>query len=164
LVVNLGTVLLAAAVVNLFESTIAAVAMLAVFLPVVAGSGGIAGTQTVTLVVRGLAHGEVPHHAGFRLLARELLLGLLHGLALALLAGMLGWVWKGSVGLGLAIGIAMVGNLLAPALAGAGVPRLLQRLGIDPAVSSALFVTTFTDVFEFLIFLAARGFLVRALG
>ena len=164
LVVNLGTVLAAAAVVNLFESTIAAIAMLAVFLPVVAGQGGIAGTQTVTLVVRGLALGDVPHDAGFRLLARELILGLFHGLALALVAGLLGWAWKGSMGLGLAVAIAMVGNLLVAALAGAGMPLLLRRLGIDPAVSSAVFVTTFTDVFGFLIFLAAGGFLVRALG
>ena len=164
LVVNLGTVLVASAVVNLFESTIAAVAMLAVFLPVVAGQGGIAGTQTVTLVVRGLALGEVPRHNGFRLLGRELLLGLLHGLALALVAGLLGWVWKGSIGLGLALAVAMVGNLLVAALAGAGVPLLLRRLGIDPAVSSAVFVTTFTDVFGFLIFLSAGGLLVRALG
>ena len=164
LAVNLGTVLAAAAVVNLFESTIAAIAMLAVFLPVVAGQGGIAGTQTVTLVVRGLALGEVAPNEGWRLLGREALLGLLHGLALALLAGLLGWVWKGSVGLGLAIGIAMVGNLLVAALAGAGVPLLLRRLGIDPAVSSAVFVTTFTDVFGFLIFLAAGGALVAWLG
>ena len=164
LVVNLGTVLAASAVVNLFESTIAAVAMLAVFLPVVAGQGGIAGTQTVTLVVRGLALGEVPRNNGIRLLGRELLLGLFHGLALAVVAGLLGWVWKGSVGLGAALAIAMVGNLLVAALAGAGVPLLLRRLGIDPAVSSAVFVTTFTDVMGFLIFLAAGGFLVRALG
>ena len=164
LVVNLGTVLAAAAVVNLFESAIAAVAMLAVFLPVVAGQGGIAGTHTVTLVVRGLALGDVPHHAGLRLLGRELLLGLLHGLALALVAGLLGWVWKGSIGLGVALAIAMVGNLLVAALSGAGVPLLLRRLGIGPAVSSAVFVTTFTDVFGFLIFLAAGGFLVRGLG
>ena len=94
LVLNLGTVLAAAAVVNLFESTIAAIAMLAVFLPVVAGQGGIAGTQTVTLVVRGMAIGEVPANAGLRLLGRELLLGLLHVLALAMVAGALGWLWK----------------------------------------------------------------------
>ena len=164
LLVNLGTVLAAAAVVNLFESTIAAVAMLAVFLPVVAGQGGIAGTQMVTLVVRGLALWEVPHQSGIRLLGRELLLGLFHGLALAWAAGLLGWVWKGSIGLGLAIVIAMVGNLLVSALAGAGVPLLLRRFGIDPAVSSAVFVTTFTDILGFLVFLAAGGLLVRALG
>ena len=164
LVVNLGTVLAAAAVVNLFESTIAAIAMLAVFLPVVAGQGGIAGTQTVTLVVRGLALGEVPFRSGWRLLGREMLLGLLHGLALAAVAGALGWLWKGSLGLGTALAIAMVGNLLVAALTGAGVPLLLRRLGIDPAVSSAVFVTTFTDVFGFLIFLSAGGLLVAWLG
>ena len=164
LVLNLGTVLVAAAVVNLFESTIAAIAMLAVFLPVVAGQGGIAGTQTVTLVVRGMAIGEVPPQAGLRLLGRELLLGLLHGLALAILVGALGWIWKGSLGLGAALAIAMVGNLLVAALTGAGVPLLLRRLGTDPAVSSAVFVTTFTDVFGFLIFLTAGGFLVVWLG
>ena len=164
LVLNLGTVLLAAAVVNLFESTIAAIAMLAVFLPVVAGQGGIAGTQTVTLVVRGMAIGEVPPPAGLRLLGREILLGLMHGMALAALAGALGWVWKGSPGLGVALAAAMVGNLLVAALTGAGVPLLLRRLGIDPAVSSAVFVTTFTDVLGFLIFLAAGAFFVTRLG
>lgn len=164
LMLNLGTVLAAAAVVNLFESTIAAIAMLAVFLPVVAGQGGIAGTQTVTLVVRGMAIGEVPPPAGWRLLGREMLLGLLHGLALAALAGALGWFWKDSMGLGIALGIAMVGNLLVAALTGAGVPLLLRRAGIDPAVSSAVFVTTFTDVLGFLIFLAAGAYFVTRLG
>ncbi len=138
--------------------------MLAVFLPVVAGQGGIAGTQTVTLVARGLALGEVPFQSGWRLLGRKMLLGLLHGLALAAVAGALGWLWKGSIGLGTALAIAMVGNLLVAALTGAGVPLLLRRLGIDPAVSSAVFVTTFTDVFGFLIFLAAGGVLVGLLG
>ena len=164
LVLNLGTVLVAAAVINLFESTIAAIAMLAVFLPVVAGQGGIAGTQTVTLVVRGMAIGEVPPPAGLRLLGREVLLGLMHGMALAVLAGALGWLWKGSVGLGIALAVAMVGNLLVAALTGAGVPLLLRRLGVDPAVSSAVFVTTFTDVLGFLIFLAAGAFFVTWLG
>ena len=164
LVLNLGTVLVAAGVINLFESTIAAIAMLAVFLPVVAGQGGIAGTQTVTLVVRGMAIGEVPPPAGLRLLGREVLLGLLHGLALAALAGALGWLWKGSPGLGIALAVAMVGNLLVAALTGAGVPLLLRRLGVDPAVSSAVFVTTFTDVLGFLIFLAAGAFFVTWLG
>ena len=160
LVLNLATVLMAAAVINLFESTIAAIAMLAVFLPVVAGQGGIAGTQTVTLVVRGMAIGEVPSSSGVRLLGRELLLGLMHGMALAVVAGALGWIWKGSPGLGIALAIAMVGNLLVAAFTGAGVPLLLRRFGIDPAVSSAVFVTTFTDVLGFLIFLAAGAFFI----
>ncbi len=95
LILNLGTVLVAAATVSLFESTIAAIAMLAIFLPVVAGQGGIAGTQTVTLVVRGLAVGEVPQHGGMRLLGKELLLGFVHGLVLAVIVG--AWVTAGKV-------------------------------------------------------------------
>ena len=81
-----------------------------------------------------------------------------------MVAGALGWLWKGSVGQGVALAIAMVGNLLVAALTGAGVPLLLRRLGIDPAVPSAVFVTTFTDVFGFLIFLVAGGLLVAWLG
>ena len=164
LILNLGTVLVAAATVSMFESTIAAIAMLAAFLPVVAGQGGLAGTQTVTLVVRGMAIGEVPHHGGMRLLGKELLLGLFHGLVLALIVGALGYLWKGSVGLAFALAIAMVGNLLIAALTGAGVPLMLRKMGIDPAVSSAVFVTTFTDVFGFLIFLGTAALLIAWLG
>ena len=108
---------MAAATVSLFESTIAAIAMLAAFLPVVAGQGGLAGTQTVTLVVRSMAIGEVPHHGGMRLLGKELLLGLFHGLVLAVIVGALGYVWKGSIGLAVALAIAMVGNLLVRTIA-----------------------------------------------
>ena len=160
LIVNLGTVLLAAAVISVFETAISAAAMLAVFLPVVAGQGGIAGTQTVTLVVRGLAIGEVPMNAGLRLLGRELALGLAHGIVLALVAGGIGYVWKGSIGLAMALGLAMVGNLLVAALAGAGVPLILGKMRVDPAV----FVTTFTDIFGFLIFLGAGAWFILWIG
>ena len=164
LIVNLGTVLLAAAVISVFETAISAAAMLAVFLPVVAGQGGIAGTQTVTLVVRGLAIGEVPMNAGLRLLGRELALGLVHGIVLALVAGVIGYVWKGSIGLAMALAVAMVGNLLVAALAGAGVPLILRKMRVDPAVSSAVFVTTFTDIFGFLIFLSAGAWFILWIG
>ena len=164
LIVNLGTVLLAAAVISVFEAAISAAAMLAVFLPVVAGQGGIAGTQTVTLVVRGLAIGEVPMNAGLRLLGRELALGLVHGIVLALVAGVIGYVWKGSIGLAMALAVAMVGNLLVAALAGAGVPLILRKMRVDPAVSSAVFVTTFTDIFGFLIFLSAGAWFILWIG
>ena len=160
LIVNLGTVLLAAAVISVFETAISAAAMLAVFLPVVAGQGGIAGTQTVTLVARGLAIGEVPMNAGLRLLGRELALGLAHGIVLALVAGGIGYVWKGSIGLAMALGLAMVGNLLVAALAGAGVPLILGKMRVDPAV----FVTTFTDIFGFLIFLGAGAWFILWIG
>ncbi len=164
LLINLGTAFLAALMVSLFESTIAKVVALAVFLPVVAGQGGIGGTQTVTLVVRGMALGDVPRRHGFRILRRELMLGATHGLVLGVIVGGVALAWKGNAALGLVLGAAMLGNMLVAGAAGAGVPLLLRRLGMDPAVSSAVFVTTFTDVLGFLLFLglaaAMIGFLV----
>ena len=164
LLINLGTAFLAALVVSLFESTIERVVALAVFLPVVAGQGGIGGTQTVTLVVRGMALGDVPRRQGLRILRRELTLGAAHGLVLGVIVGGVALAWKGNATLGLVLGAAMLGNMLVAGAAGAGVPLLLRQLGMDPAVSSAVFVTTFTDVLGFLLFLglaaAMIGFLV----
>ena len=153
LYINLVTVLFAALMISFFESTIKQVIALAVFLPVVAGQGGIGGTQTVTLVVRSMALGEVPRHLGLRLLRRELSLGLINGVLLGLGVGLVAYGWKGNPTLGFVLGLAMLGNMLVAGLAGAGVPLLLRRLGMDPAVSSAVFVTTFTDVIGFLLFL-----------
>ena len=99
-----------------------------------------------------------------RLLGKELLLGFVHGLVLAVIVGALGYLWKGSIGLAFALAIAMVGNLLIAALTGAGVPLMLRKMGIDPAVSAAVFVTTFTDVFGFLIFLGTAALLIAWLG
>ena len=164
LTTNLGTVFLAALVINLFESTIAKVAVLAVFLPVVAGQGGIAGTQTLTLVVRSMALGEISRHSGFRLIGRELLLALVHGLLLAAAVGVAAYFWKGSIMLGVIVGAAMLGNMLVAGLAGSSVPLLLKRFGMDPAVSSAVFVTTFTDVLGFLIFLGMAALLIERLA
>ena len=164
LTTNLGTVFLAALVINLFESTIAKVAVLAVFLPVVAGQGGIAGTQTLTLVVRSMALGEISRHSGIRLIGRELLLALVHGLLLAAAVGVAAYFWKGSIMLGVVVGAAMLGNMLVAGLAGSSVPLLLKRFGMDPAVSSAVFVTTFTDVLGFLIFLGMAALLIERLA
>ena len=163
LYINLATAFLAALVISAFESTIARVAALAVFLPVIAGQGGIGGTQTLTLVVRSMALGEIIGGRGLRLLARELLLGLLHGVLLALVVGLVAYGWKGSPMLGLVVGIAMLGSMLVAGLAGAGVPLLLRRMRIDPAVSAAVFVTTFTDVLGFLLFLGLAAILVNSL-
>ena len=162
LYINLGTVLLAALVISLFESFITQVVALAVFLPVVAGQGGIGGTQTVTLVVRSMALGEVPSGLGRRLLAREVALGVVNGTLLGIGVGLLAYAWKGNFMMGLILGIAMLGNMLVAGLTGAGVPLLLRRLGLDPAVSSAVFVTTFTDIIGFLMFLGlAAAFINR---
>ena len=164
LFVNLATAFLAASVVSLFESTIARVVALAAFLPVVAGQGGIGGTQTVTLVVRSMALGDVPAGSGLRLLLRELTLGTIHGLLLGLIVGVIGYLWKGTLILGVVLGVAMVGNMIIAGLTGAGVPLVLRRLRVDPAVSSSVFVTTFTDVFGFLLFLGLAAIFITSLA
>ena len=163
LALNLVTVFLAAAVIGLFESTIARVVALAAFLPVVAGQGGIGGTQTVTLVVRSLATGELPRRLGLRLLRREIMLGVIHGVVLGVIIGGIGWAWQGSPVLGLVLALAMTGNMVVASIAGAGVPLLLRRLRMDPAVSAAVFVTTFTDVIGFALFLGLAAVFIEFL-
>ena len=153
LTVNLGTTFLAAATVALFESTLAQVVVLAAFLPVVAGQGGIGGTQTLTLIVRAIALGELVGVRAQRLLVREALLGILHGVVLGVLVAVIAILWKQNVGLGLVLGVAMFGNMIIAGTVGAAVPLFLRRIGQDPAVASAVLVTTATDVFGFLLFL-----------
>ena len=153
LTVNLATTFLAAATVGLFESTLVQVVVLAAFLPVVAGQGGIGGTQTLTLIVRAIALGELVGIGARRLLAREAVLGLLHGVWLGVLVAVIAILWKQNLGLGLVLGVAMLGNMIIAGSIGAAVPLFLRRIGVDPAVSSAVVVTTFTDVFGFLLFL-----------
>ena len=133
---------------------------LAVFLPIVAGQGDIGGTQTVTLVVD-MALGDLPPQAGFRLLSRELFLGLINGLLLGVAVGAIAFVRKGQPVLGLILELAMLGDMMISALAGAGVPLLLRRLKIDPAVSSAVFVATFTDVLGFLLILGLGDWFIN---
>ena len=153
LTVNLATTFLAAATVALFESTLTQAVVLAAFLPVVAGQGGIGGTQTLTLIVRAIALGELVGVGARRLLVREAFLGLVHGIWLGVLVAVVVVVWKQNIGLGLILGVAMLGNMLIAGSVGAAVPLFLRRIGQDPAVASAVVVTTFTDVFGFLLFL-----------
>lgn len=153
LYVNLLTAFLAAAVVNLFERTIARYAMLAIFQGIVAGQGGNAGTQTLTLMVRGLAAQEIGLRDAWELLRREGGIGLLQGLAVGIVVALVSFVWKGNARLALSLFVAMTGNLTMANLAGVGVPLLLERFGIDPAVASGVFVTTVTDVCGFFFFL-----------
>ena len=153
LTVNLATTFLAAATIVLFESTLTQVVVLAAFLPVVAGQGGIGGTQTLTLIVRAIALGELVGVGARRLLAREAVLGTLHGVWLGVLVAVIAILWKQNLGLGLVLGIAMLGNMMIAGSVGAAVPLFLRRMGLDPAVASAVVVTTVTDVFGFLLFL-----------
>lgn len=153
LTVNLGTTFIAAATITLFESTLAQAVVLAAFLPVVAGQGGIGGTQTLTLIVRGIALGELVGLGARRLLVREAILGLLHGVWLGILVALIAILWKQNPGLGFVLGVAMLGNMVIAGTVGAGVPLFLRRIGVDPAVASAVLVTTFTDVIGFLLYL-----------
>lgn len=162
LTINLATAFLAAAVVSRFQGVIAHAAILAAFMPVVAGQGGNAGTQTLTFIVRSLALGEVSFTNARRTLGRELLIGLCNGLCIGLLVGLVGFAWQGSAALGLIIGVAMLGNLLIAALAGVVVPLALKAVRVDPALASSIFVTTATDVCGFSLFLGLGALAVQA--
>ncbi len=163
LTINLGTTFLAAATVALFESTLTQVVVLAAFLPVVAGQGGIGGTQTLTLIVRAIALGELVGVGARRLLTREAILGVLHGAWLGILVAVVAVLWKQNLGLGLVLGLAMFGNMIIAGSVGAGVPLFLRRMGMDPAVASAVVVTTVTDVVGFLLFLGIASTFITLL-
>lgn len=153
LLVNLGTALLAASVIGLFEATIEQMVALAVLMPVVASMGGNAGNQTMTVTVRALAMRDLGAANAFRVIGREAMVGLANGLVFALLLGTVVYFWFGNDELGLVIAAAMVVNFLVAALAGILIPLTLDYLDIDPAVASGVFVTTVTDVVGFFAFL-----------
>jgi len=153
LVLNLGTAMASATVLSLFENTIAQVAALAAFFPIVAGVSGSAGTQTLTVIVRGLALGELEPRDGFRALAREVLIGLANGLAVGSLVAVIALVWKGTPVLGLVVGLATLLNMIGAGVAGVLVPLGMQVVRIDPALASPILVTTVTDTLGYLIYL-----------
>lgn len=153
LYINLVTALVAASVVSLFESTIAKLATLAVMMPIVAGMGGNAGSQTLTIIVRSIALGEISKDTARKALIKEATLGLLNGMAIGIVIAVITYVWQGNMVLGLVIGLAMIFNLVAAASAGFLVPLGLRFFGVDPAVASAIFVTTVTDICGFFFFL-----------
>ena len=153
LCINLATAFLAAAVVGIFEGTIAKWTALAIFLPIVAGQGGNAGAQTLTVIIREMALGEMTVGDGRKALIKEVILGVLNGIAIGLLVGVIGWFWKGNVVLGVVVGVAMLLNMVAAALSGVLVPYTLKALRIDPALASCIMVTTVTDVAGFFFFL-----------
>ena len=166
--VNLVTAFIAAFVVGLFEDTIAQVTVLAMFMPVVAGMGGNAATQTLTVIVRGIALGELTWANTRQALFKEAAVGIGNGIATGAVAAIVVWVWKGDPTLGLIIGAAMVINMFVAATAGTLIPLSLRALKVDPALASSVFITTLTDVFGFLSFLGLAtlflGYLHRAPG
>ncbi len=151
--VNLATAFLAAFVVALFEGVITKFTILAVFLPVVAGQGGNAGIQTLAVVMRGLVMREIAPQKVWRLLGKEAVIGILNGLIIGLVTGAVAWFWHGNPFLGAVIGLAMIVNLLAAGLSGAAIPLSMKAIGLDPAQSSGIVLTTVTDVVGFSAFL-----------
>jgi magnesium transporter len=163
LIVNLATAFLAAGVVGLFQATISGWVALAVFMPIVAGMGGNAATQTLTVIVRGIALGELTWSNSRKALVKNLLVGIGNGLATGTIAALLAWIMNGDFQLGLILALAMLINLFVAGLVGTLVPLGLKALKIDPALASAVFITTFTDVCGFASFLGLATLYTRYL-
>ena len=158
--VNLATAFIAASVVGLFQATINQIVALAVLMPIVASMGGIAGSQTLTLMIRGLALGQIQDSNARWLLGREIAVGVLNGVAWAAVVSAATVAWFKSWQLGGIIGLAMVANLIVAAAAGVLVPLTLKRIRIDPALAGGVVLTTITDVFGFLAFLGLATLLL----
>jgi magnesium transporter len=161
--INLGTAVLAASVIGLFESSIQALATLAIFMPIVASMGGIGTTQTATVVVRGIALGEMTAGVLRRVLWKEVWLGFMTGLANGLVLALIAYLWKGSWLLALILGVALVFNMVVAAVVGTLVPIALKTFRVDPAIASSVIITTFTDVCGFFSFLGLATLLMRFL-
>jgi magnesium transporter len=151
--INLLTALLASWVIGQFDATIEKLVALAVLMPIVASMGGIAGNQTLTLMIRGIALGQVSKTNARRLLNKELLVGMLNGTIWAIVVATVVVFWFNDYQLGAIIAAAMIINLFVAALAGATIPFALKHLGIDPALAGGVVLTTVTDVIGFLAFL-----------
>ena len=153
LMLNLVTAIMASLVIGLFDATIQEMVALAILMPIVASMGGNAGTQSMTVAVRGLATKDIDNYNMLRTIRREVLVGLLNGVFFAVLIGLISALWFSNNSLGLIIGIAMIVNMLCAALAGILIPIGLDKMDIDPAIASSVFVTTVTDVVGFFAFL-----------
>ena len=154
LLINLATAFLASSVLGLFEGQLQKMVALAVLAPIVASQGGNATTQTMTVAVRALATRDLSDSNAWRVIKRELMVGVFNGVAFAIITGVAAYIWFKVPGLGFVIGLAMICNLIAAALGGILIPLVLHRLKFDPAVASSPFVTTVTDVVGFFSFLS----------
>ncbi len=159
--INLVTAFLAAWVIGLYEDTLDKLVALAVLMPIVASMGGIAGSQTLTLAIRGLAMGQIGSSNARWLLFKEVAIGTLNGAVWALVVAVIAVIWFGSYGIGAVIGVALVINMVIAAFSGIVIPLILDKLGIDPALSGSVILTTVTDVIGFMAFLGlATAFLL----
>jgi len=164
LVVNLATAFIAASVVKLFEGTIGVVTSLAVFMPVVAGMGGNAATQTLAVIVRGIALGELTWRNTRKALLKEAAVGIGNGVVCGIVGAGVVWLMQGNPFLGAILGLAMVINMFVAAIAGTLIPLALRALKVDPALASSVFITTLTDVFGFLSFLGLGALFIKYLA
>jgi len=163
LLINLATAILAASVIGLFESSIQTLAVLAVFMPIVASMGGIGTTQTATVVVRGIALGDMTFSVVRRVLQKELILGLTTGAANGVVMALIAYLWKRQLLLSLILGVALTLNMMVAAVVGTLVPLVLKVFRMDPAIASSVIITTFTDVFGFFSFLGLATLLIKSL-
>ncbi len=157
---NLLTAFLAGAVVYFFQATIQRTLALAIWMPIIAGMGGNAGTQALAVTVRRLALGLIPVNVFTRVVGKEILVGMTNGIVMGLAVGSVAALMGEGPRLGVVVFLAMAGNLMVAGFAGAFIPLILERMGIDPAVASSIFVTTFTDVCGFLLLLGLAGWLL----
>ena len=153
LLLNLITAIMASVVIGFFDATIQEMVALAILMPIVASMGGNAGTQSMTVAVRGLATKDIDNYNMARTIRREIFVGLLNGIFFAVLIGFISAFWFSNQSLGLIIGVAMIVNMLSAALAGILIPIGLDKINVDPAIASSVFVTTVTDVVGFFAFL-----------
>lgn len=153
LTINLMTAFLASYVVSFFDATIEQIVALAVLMPIVAGMGGNAGTQSMTIAVRAIATNELSGANAWRIIGKETFVGSLNGIIFAIMISLAAGFWFHSLGLGLVIGAAMLINLIVAGFFGVAIPVVLDKIGIDPAVASSVFLTTMTDVIGFFAFL-----------
>lgn len=160
LIINLGTGFMAAAVISFYEDTLNQLVLLAIYMPIIAGMGGNAATQTLAVMVRGIAVGEVKLSNSFLPISREVGAGLVNGLINGTLVALIATIWNQNPLLGLVLGIAMVCNLVIAGFFGAFVPIFMKAIGKDPATSATIFITTATDVFGFFIFLGLASLIL----
>lgn len=163
LLVNLLTAIFASSIVNFFSDTIAKVVVLAALNPIITGMGGNAGTQTLTLICRSIALGEIDKSNSLSTLFKEIVSGLFNGLTIGLLVGTVGYVLSKNVWIGVIVGFSMMVNMVVAVIAGFGIPLFLEKIKVDPAVASAVFVTTFTDSMGFMVFLGLATIFIEKL-
>jgi magnesium transporter len=163
LYLNLGTAFIAALVVGLFRESISSVVALAVFMPIIAAMGGNAGTQTLAVVVRSIALGEVTLGDVRRILLKEMMVGILTGVGIGIISSAIAYVWNGSFLFGMLVGVSLIVNLFMACAVGALIPMMLRRFRVDPALASSVFLITLTDCIGFFVFLGLATLFLEGL-